>query len=87
MAQVLLYVNEVVSAGAWTPVGASPYLNTQNQPTAYIHSAARNANSDVYGFTDSADLGTITSVYLYIYAVQGGALTITWNASGIFTFV
>lgn len=73
MAYVDLYVNEIVSAGAWTPVGTTPYLNAQDQPTNYIHSNSRNANSDVFGFQDSSDLGTITKVELFIYAQQGGA--------------
>ena len=73
MANTILYVNEVVSSGAWTDVGTPPYLNALDQPTNYTHSSSRNANSDVFGFTDSADLGTITKVDLYIYAQQGGA--------------
>ena len=52
MSTLSLYINEIVSAGSWTQVGVSPYLNVQDQPTSYIHSNSRNANSDVYGFTD-----------------------------------
>src|SRR3972149_11387784 len=68
MAQALLYVNSY-TAGAWTVTGVSPYLDTQNQPTSYTYSTSRNVDSGVFGFEDSADLGTITSVTLYIYAV------------------
>ena len=72
MSQVSLYVNEIVSAGSWTQVGTTPYLDTQNYPTSYIHSNSRNANSDVYGFTNSSDLGTINWVKLWVYCQHGG---------------
>jgi hypothetical protein len=52
----------------WTNVGASPYLDAQDQPTNYIHSTARNKNSGNYGFANTSQTGTINSVYLYIYA-------------------
>lgn len=74
MAYVDLYVDKITVTTGWTRVGTTPYLNTQNQPTSYIWSAARNANSDTFGFASSADLGTITNVTLYIYA-QGVAST------------
>lgn len=63
-----LYVNGIATSTGWTRVGTSPYLGTQNQPTDYIYSVSRNANSDTFNFADSSDLGTINSVTLYIYA-------------------
>lgn len=73
MAEIDLYVNEIVSSGTWTEVGTTPYLSAQDQPTNYTHSASRNANSSVFGFADSSDLGTITKVELYIYCQHGGS--------------
>jgi len=73
MSEVNLYVNGIQSAGSWTQVGTTPYLNAQDQPTNYVHSNSRNANSDVFTFASSSDLGTITKVELFIYAVDGGA--------------
>ncbi|MBZ9577874.1 hypothetical protein KJA13_02450 [Patescibacteria group bacterium] len=63
-----LYVNTEVSVGVWTTAGTVPYLNAQDQPTNYIYSIGRNSDSGVYGFADTAQTGTINSVYLYIYA-------------------
>lgn len=68
MADVSLYVNQITNETTkWTEVGVAPYLDTQNQPTSYIYTTGRNDTSDTYGFADSADLGTITSVLLYVY--------------------
>lgn len=68
MASIDLYVNSTDSAGSWDVIGASPYINTQNEPTAYIEDNDRNNDSDTFGFETSSDLGTITSVTLYLYA-------------------
>ena len=65
---VELYVNSTDAAGAWDVTGASPYLNVQDQPTNIIGDNDRNNISSVFGFADSADLGTITGVDLYVYA-------------------
>jgi len=74
MAQLTLKVNGIFSAGSWTQVGTTPYINEQDQPTNVIHSNGRNANSDVYTFAQSGgDLGSINWVRLYVYCQHGGA--------------
>jgi len=76
-----LYVDSV-DVTAWTTVGTSPYLDAQDQPTNYIYSAGRNTNSGNYGFTDTAETGTINSVYLYIYAYGVSSADFTTFLSG-----
>lgn len=72
-----LYVNSTDGLGAWDVTGSSPYLDAQDQPTNYIGDNDRNNNSGVFGFDDSADLGTITGVDLYIYADATNAADFT----------
>ena len=76
-----LYVNSL-DVAAWTTVGASPYLDVQDQPTNYIHSVGRNTNSGNYGFTDTAVTGTINSVVLYVYAYGAAPTNFTTFLSG-----
>jgi len=68
MATLSLYVDNEESTGAWTTAGTTPYLGTQNQPTAYIYSTGRNADSGVYSFQGTAQTGTINYVRIYYYA-------------------
>ena len=64
-----LYVDSFdLSSDLWTDVGASPYLTAQDEPTNYIYSDSRNKDSGYYGFANTSTVGTINSVYLYIYA-------------------
>ena len=74
MAQLQLWVDNEDSTGAWTTVGSAPYLSAQDQPSNYIHSNSRNANSGVFSFPASGkSTETINSVTLYVYCVHGGA--------------
>jgi hypothetical protein len=50
----------------WSKVGSSPYLGVIDYPTNYIAANADGSTGD-YGFTDSADLGTITKVEVSLY--------------------
>jgi len=64
-----LYVNSVVTPGAWDTIGSSPYLDAQDEPTNYISDNGRNNNSDIFGFEDAGQTDeVINSVTLYIYA-------------------
>ena len=83
MATLQLWVDNEDSSGSWTTAGTTPYLDAQDQPTNYIYSTARNQNSGVYSFESTAQAGTITSVYLYIYAygVSGSDFTTYVNAT------
>jgi len=68
MATLSLYVDTEESIGAWTTAGSTPYIDTQNQPTAYIYSTGRNSDSGVYSFQGTAQTGTINYVRIYYYA-------------------
>lgn len=68
MAQVQLWVDNEDSTGAWSTVGTTPYIDTQNEPTAYIYSTGRNSLSGVFSFQTTGVGGTINWVRLYIYA-------------------
>ena len=51
----------------WDKTGSTPYLDTQDM-TNYVEDNDRNNDCGYFTFASSEDLGTINSVYLYIYA-------------------
>lgn len=86
MATETLYVNGLgAERGAWTRVGASPYLDVQDQPTNYVHTAVKKAEIGDFTFantTHSAD--TLNSVALYAYSRKVGPPTadfMIWNGT------
>lgn len=84
MSTLELWVDNEDSAGVWTTVGPTPYIDTQNQPTAYVYSIGRNSLSGVFSFQTTGQTGTITSVTLYIYAygVASGDFEAILGATG-----
>lgn len=68
MTDLYLWVDNEDSTGTWSTTGSPPYLSTQDQPSNYIYSTSRNANSGVYSFQGTSETGTINSVTLYFYA-------------------
>ena len=68
----------------WSTVGSTPYLDSQDQPSNYIYSTARNRNHGNFTFTDSSiGTGTINSVNLYVYcqSVSSGDFATYLNGS------
>jgi len=82
MADLQLWVASEQSTGAWNTTGSTPYLDAQDQPTNYIYSTGRNADSGVYLFDTTSETGTITSVTLYIYAYGVASSNFTSILSG-----
>lgn len=51
----------------WNKYGTPPYLDAQDG-TSYVEDNDRNNDCGYFTFASSSDLGTINSVYLYMYA-------------------
>ena len=69
MATVDLYVTSFDSSATWgNMVWTPPYLNAQDEPANLCSSTSRNDEVGNFGFDTSADLGSINSVKLYLYA-------------------
>ena len=68
MSSVELWVTGFdATVDAWNKYGSSPYLDVQDGSN-YVEDNDRNNNCGYFTFNTSTDLGTITSVYLYMYA-------------------
>ena len=68
MSSVELWVTGFdASSDNWDKYGASPYLGAQDGSN-YVEDNDRNNLCGLFTFDTSADLGTIDSVYLYLYA-------------------
>ena len=55
------------TADAWDKTGSLPYLDAQDM-TSYVEDNDRNNNCGYFTFASSANLGTINSVHLHMYA-------------------
>jgi hypothetical protein len=55
----------------WTEVGASPWLDTINYPTAYIHTTSNTKTHRAFGFPNSGaeNAETLTKVELELYCM------------------
>jgi hypothetical protein len=79
MTTLYLYVDsDDGSLTGWSTVGSSPYLGVINYPTAYIYARINCRERGVFGFLDSADLGTINTVKAQFY----GRYTVSPEISG-----
>ena len=72
-----LYVSGFDSTNtAWTEVGASPYLDAQDEPTNRIWTATKKAEEGYFSFdnTSRPPTDTLNSVTLYVYGMSSSGV-------------